>query len=116
MAPKPGQFSQPCRTVGGGYASASRPLSGRCKQTFKFGIITCGANRRILSVVKNISPTGALIEVDNASTAACAVLTGKPSSTSRWSAAGSAATANLKAMSPDASLMRLSPPTPSEPR
>jgi hypothetical protein len=36
------------------------------KQTFKFGIITCGANRRILSVVKNISMTGALIEVDNA--------------------------------------------------
>ena len=26
----------------------------------------CGADRRILSVVKNISPTGALIEVDNA--------------------------------------------------
>jgi hypothetical protein len=36
------------------------------KQTFKFGIITCVANRRVLSVVKNISPTGALIEVDNA--------------------------------------------------
>jgi len=36
------------------------------KQTFKFGIIMCGADRRILSVVKNISPTGALIEVDNA--------------------------------------------------
>lgn len=36
------------------------------KQTFKFGIITCGADRRILSVVKNISPTGALIEVDHA--------------------------------------------------
>jgi len=33
--------------------------------TFKFGIITCDPNRRILSVVKNISPTGALIEVDN---------------------------------------------------
>ena len=41
----------------------------RAKQrdpTFKFAIITCGPNRRILSVVKNISPTGALIEVDNA--------------------------------------------------
>jgi len=36
------------------------------KPTFRFGIITCGADRRILSVVKNISPTGALIEVDNA--------------------------------------------------
>jgi hypothetical protein len=41
----------------------------RAKQragTFKLGIITCDPNRRILSVVKNISPTGALIEVDNA--------------------------------------------------
>jgi hypothetical protein len=36
------------------------------KPTFKFGIITCGADRRILCVVKNISPTGALIEVGNA--------------------------------------------------
>ena len=36
------------------------------KQTFKFGIIICGANWRILSVVKNISETGALVEVDNA--------------------------------------------------
>ena len=36
------------------------------KPTFKFGIITCGADRRILSVVKNISPTGALIEVEGA--------------------------------------------------
>jgi hypothetical protein len=36
------------------------------KSTFKFGIIACGANRRILSVVKNISATGALIEVDSA--------------------------------------------------
>jgi hypothetical protein len=33
---------------------------------FKLGIITCEPNRRILSVVKNISPSGALIEVDNA--------------------------------------------------
>jgi hypothetical protein len=35
-------------------------------RTFKFGIVTCDPDRRILSVVKNISPTGALIEVDNA--------------------------------------------------
>jgi hypothetical protein len=33
--------------------------------TFRFGIITCDPNRRILSVVKNVSPTGALLEVDN---------------------------------------------------
>lgn len=36
------------------------------KPTFKFGIITCGTDRRILSVVKNISESGALVEVDNA--------------------------------------------------
>src|SRR5438874_682516 len=33
---KPGQFSQPCRAAGGGYASAGRLLSGRCKKTFEF--------------------------------------------------------------------------------
>jgi hypothetical protein len=33
---KPGQFSQPCRPGGGGYANASRLLSGRCKKTFEF--------------------------------------------------------------------------------
>jgi hypothetical protein len=48
-----------------GFLQADRRGKHR-KQTFKFGIITCGANRRILSVVKNISETGALIEVDNA--------------------------------------------------
>jgi hypothetical protein len=48
-----------------GFLQADRRAKHR-KQTFKFGIITCGANRRILSVVKNISETGALIEVDNA--------------------------------------------------
>lgn len=36
------------------------------ESAFRFGIITCDPSRRILSVVKNISPTGALIEVDNA--------------------------------------------------
>jgi hypothetical protein len=40
--------------------------SAQRKQTFKFGIITCNDNRRILSVVKNFSPTGALIELENA--------------------------------------------------
>ena len=34
--------------------------------TFKFGVISCDPDRRILSVVKNISPTGALVELDNA--------------------------------------------------
>jgi hypothetical protein len=34
--------------------------------TFKFGIISCSPDRRILSVVKNISSTGAMIEVNNA--------------------------------------------------
>ena len=33
---KPGQFSQPCRLGGGGYANASRLLSGRCKKIFEF--------------------------------------------------------------------------------
>jgi hypothetical protein len=35
-------------------------------QIFQFGIITCEPGRRILSVIKNISPTGALLEVDSA--------------------------------------------------
>lgn len=48
-----------------GFLQADRRGKHR-KQTFKFGIITCSANRRILSVVKNISETGALVEVDNA--------------------------------------------------
>jgi hypothetical protein len=34
--------------------------------TFKIGIIASDPERRILSVVKNISPTGALLELDNA--------------------------------------------------
>jgi hypothetical protein len=32
--------------------------------TFKFGVITFGSDRR-LCVVKNISPTGAMIELEN---------------------------------------------------
>jgi PilZ domain len=47
-----------------GFVRADRRTKQR-NQTFKFGIIACGPDRRILSVVKNISPTGALIEVDN---------------------------------------------------
>jgi hypothetical protein len=34
--------------------------------TFKIGIIACDTERRTLSVVKNISSTGALLELDNA--------------------------------------------------
>ena len=48
-----------------GFLQADRRSKHR-KQIFKFGIITCHANRRILSVIKNISETGALVEVDNA--------------------------------------------------
>jgi hypothetical protein len=44
----------------------SRSTNQERDQTFRFGIITCDPNRRILSVVKNILATGALIEVDNA--------------------------------------------------
>lgn len=43
-------------------------LDGSTKQLnpiYKFGIITCDPYRRILSVVRNLSPTGALLEVDN---------------------------------------------------
>jgi len=47
-----------------GFAQADRRTKRR-NQTFKFGTITCDPDRRILSVVKNISPTGALLEVDN---------------------------------------------------
>src|SRR5262249_27764348 len=41
----------------------------RAKQrnpAFKFGLITCEPDRRIMSIVKNISATGALLEVENA--------------------------------------------------
>ncbi len=47
-----------------GFQGADRRTKVR-NRTFKFGIITCDLNRRILSVIKNISPTGALIEPDN---------------------------------------------------
>ena len=47
-----------------GFLRADRRTKQRTR-TFKFGIITYDPDRRILSVVKNISPTGALIEVDN---------------------------------------------------
>jgi hypothetical protein len=48
-----------------GFVSVDRRANQR-NPTFKFGVICCDPDRRILSVVKNISPTGALIEVDNA--------------------------------------------------
>ncbi len=48
-----------------GFLRADRRTNSR-HRTFKFGIVSCDPNRRILSVIKNISPTGALIEVDNA--------------------------------------------------
>jgi hypothetical protein len=47
-----------------GFVRVDRRTKQR-NQLFKFGIITCEPDRRILSVVKNISPTGALLEVDN---------------------------------------------------
>jgi PilZ domain-containing protein len=48
-----------------GFVETDRRTKQR-NQTFKFGVITCEPDRRILSVVKNISPTGALLELDNA--------------------------------------------------
>jgi len=47
-----------------GFARVDRRTTPR-NRTFKFGVITYDPDCRILSVVKNISPTGALIEVDN---------------------------------------------------
>jgi hypothetical protein len=47
-----------------GFVQADQRTKRR-NQTFKFGIITCEPDRRILSVVKNISPIGALLELDN---------------------------------------------------
>jgi PilZ domain len=48
-----------------GFVTADRRTDQR-NPAFKFGVIACDPDRRILSVVKNISSTGALIEVDNA--------------------------------------------------
>jgi hypothetical protein len=48
-----------------GFVRVDRRTKQR-NQIFKFGIITCEPDRRILSVIKNMSPTGALLEVDNA--------------------------------------------------
>jgi hypothetical protein len=47
-----------------GFLEADRRTKQR-SPTFKFGIISCDPDRRILSVVKNISSTGAMIETDN---------------------------------------------------
>jgi hypothetical protein len=46
-----------------GFLRADRRTKQR-NQTFKFGVITFGSDRR-LCVVKNISPTGAMIELEN---------------------------------------------------
>jgi hypothetical protein len=48
-----------------GFLEADRRAKQR-NATFKLGVISCDPDRRILTVVKNISPTGALIEVENA--------------------------------------------------
>jgi PilZ domain len=48
-----------------GFLKADRRTKQR-NPIFKFGVITCDPDRRMLSVVKNISATGAMIEVDNA--------------------------------------------------
>jgi hypothetical protein len=48
-----------------GFVEADRRTKPR-SDTFKIGIIVCGPERRVLSVVKNTSSTGALLELDNA--------------------------------------------------
>lgn len=48
-----------------GFVEADRRTKPR-NGTFKIGIIACDPERRVLSVVKNISSTGALLELDNA--------------------------------------------------
>lgn len=48
-----------------GFVKADRRTKQR-NPAFKFGIITWEPDRRILSIVKNISPTGALLEAENA--------------------------------------------------
>jgi PilZ domain len=47
-----------------GFVTADRRTKQR-NPAFKFGIITYEPDHRILSVIKNISPTGALLELDN---------------------------------------------------
>jgi PilZ domain len=48
-----------------GFVELDRRTKPR-SDTFKIGIIACDPERRVLSVVKNISSTGALLELDNA--------------------------------------------------
>jgi PilZ domain-containing protein len=48
-----------------GFVEVDRRIKPR-NDTFKIGIIACDPGRRVLSVVKNISSTGALLELDNA--------------------------------------------------
>jgi hypothetical protein len=47
-----------------GFVKVDRRTKQR-NPTFKSGVISCDPDRRILSLVKNLSPTGATIEVDN---------------------------------------------------
>jgi hypothetical protein len=49
---------------GSGFLRVDRRVKPR-SQVFKFGVIQCGSDRRILCVVKNISLTGAMIDVKN---------------------------------------------------
>jgi hypothetical protein len=48
-----------------GFVEVDRRTKPR-SDTFKIAVIACDPERRVLSVVKNISPTGALLELDNA--------------------------------------------------
>jgi PilZ domain len=47
-----------------GFVEIDRRTKPR-SDTFKIGVIVCDPEHRVLSVVKNISPTGALLELDN---------------------------------------------------
>jgi PilZ domain-containing protein len=48
-----------------GFVEADRRTKAR-SETFKIGTIAYDPDRRVLSVIKNISPTGALLELENA--------------------------------------------------
>jgi hypothetical protein len=55
----PGHF-----VSGAGFIRADQRTKQR-SPTFKFGIINFGSDRRVLCVVKNVSSTGAMIELEN---------------------------------------------------
>lgn len=48
-----------------GFVKVDRRTKQR-NPAFKFGLITCEPDRRVMSIVKNISATGALLELENA--------------------------------------------------